>query len=65
MHVADGSKRIDFSVSVSLPTGTTGPVPIIIGLGGSSLDSAIVKGEGVATGTYNHQTIASETSRSG
>jgi hypothetical protein len=34
-------------------------------MGGSSLDSTIVKGEGVATGTYDHQSIASETSRSG
>jgi len=34
-------------------------------MGGSSLDASIVKAEGVATGTYNHQEIASETSRSG
>ena len=34
-------------------------------MGGSSLDASIVKAEGVATGTYDHQAIASETSRSG
>ena len=65
MHVAEGTKMIDFMVSVSLPTGTTGPVPAIIGLGGSSLDAALVRGEGVATMNFDHQMMASESSRSG
>ena len=65
VHVVHMSKTIDFSVTVSLPSGTTGPVPIIIGMGGSSLDASIVRGEGVASGTFNHQQMASETSRSG
>ena len=65
VHVAHMGKTIDFSVSVSVPAGATGPVPIIIGMGGSSLDASIVSGEGVATGTYNHQAMASETSRNG
>ena len=65
VHVEHMGKSIDFSVSVSLPTGTTGPVPIIIGMGGSSLDASIVRAEGVATSTYNHQAMACETSRSG
>jgi hypothetical protein len=59
-------KSISFSVTVSgVPASATGPVPIIIGMGGSSLDASIVSGEGVATGNYNHQQMASETSRSG
>ena len=33
VHVENGGKSIDFSVSVSLPSGTTGAVPIIIGMG--------------------------------
>jgi len=65
VHVADGTKMIDFMVSVSLPTGTSGAVPAIIGLGGSSLDAAIVRGEGVATMNFDHQMMASESSRSG
>ena len=65
VSVTHMGKSTSFSVSVSLPTTGTAPYPIIIGMGGSSLDSALVKGEGVATGTYNHQEIASETSRSG
>jgi hypothetical protein len=65
VHVEHMGKSIDFSVPVSVPAGVTGPAPIIIGMGGSSLDASIVSGEGVATGTYNHQAMASETSRSG
>ena len=66
VHVADGSKMIDFSVPISLPSGVSGPVPIIIGLGGTAgLDAAILRAEGVATGSYNHGQIANEGSRSG
>jgi hypothetical protein len=65
VNVSHMGKSTSFSVSVSLPTGTTGPVPIIIGMGGSSLNATLVRGEGVATGSYNHQEMASETSRSG
>src|SRR5262252_4816687 len=65
VHVDNNGKSIDFSVSVSIPAGKTGPVPIIIGLGGSSLDPSIVSAEGVATGNYDHQAMSSETSRTG
>ena len=65
VSVTHMGKSTTFSVPVSLPSGVSGPVPIIIGMGGSSLDASIVRAEGVATGTYNHQEIASETSRSG
>jgi hypothetical protein len=64
VHVEHKGKSIDFSVSVSGVKGS-GPVPIIIGVGGSSLDSGIVSGEGVASGNYDHQKMSSETSRSG
>jgi hypothetical protein len=65
VHVENGGKSIDFSVPITLPSGASGPVPIIIGLGGSSLDASIVSGEGVATGTYDHQGMDSESSRTG
>ena len=65
VHVEDAGKMIDFSVPVTMPSGASGPVPIIIGLGGSSLDAGIVSGEGVASGNYDHQAMASETSRTG
>ncbi|MEI9941075.1 MAG: cellulose-binding protein [Pseudomonadota bacterium] len=65
VHVEDGGKSIDFSVPVTMPSGASGPVPIILGLGGSSLDAGIVSGEGVATGNYDHQGMDSETSRTG
>jgi len=65
VHVEDGGKSIDFSVPVKMPSGASGAVPIILGLGGSSLDASIVSAEGVATGTYDHQAMASETGRTG
>ena len=65
VHAVLGSKSIDFSVPISVPSGAKGPVPIIIGLSGSSLDSGIVSGEGVATGTYDIQGMMSESSRTG
>ncbi len=65
VHVAHGGKSIDFSVSISMPTGVSGAVPAIIGLGGGSLDASIVKGEGVAIITYDMSAIADEKSRSG
>jgi hypothetical protein len=65
VHVEHKGKSIDFSVSVTMPGSASGPVPAIIGVGGSSLDSSIVKGEGVAQLTYDHQKISSETDRSG
>jgi hypothetical protein len=65
VHVAQGGKTIDFSVPISLPSGAKGPIPIIIGLGGSSLDPAIVSAEGVATGTYDHDAMMNEDSRTG
>src|SRR5580692_10083390 len=65
VHAVLGSKSIDFTVPISLPSGAKGPIPIIIGVGGSSLDPAIVSAEGVATGTYDNQGMMSESSRTG
>jgi hypothetical protein len=65
VHVEHGGKTADFSVTVSLPSGASGPVPAIIGLGGGSLDASIVKGEGVATINYDNTAISSETTRNG
>lgn len=65
VHVEHGGKTIDFKVSVSRPTGVTGAVPAIIGLGGGNLDKALVSAEGVASINYDNYALASETSRSG
>ena len=65
VHAVLGSKSIDFTVPISIPSGAKMPAPIIIGLGGSSLDPGTVSAEGVATGTYDHQGMMSESSRTG
>jgi hypothetical protein len=65
VHAVLGSKSIDFSVPISIPSGAKMPAPIIIGLGGSSLDAGTVSAAGVATGNYDHQGMMSESSRTG
>jgi hypothetical protein len=65
VHVDNGGKSIDFTVPITLPPNAKGPVPIIIGLTGSSLPSSITNAEGVATGTYDIQGMMSESSRTG
>jgi hypothetical protein len=65
VHVEHMGKSIDFSVSVSIPSGSTQPVAAIIGLGGGSLDAGIVKAEGVAMINYDNNKLASETDRTG
>jgi hypothetical protein len=65
VHAEGGGKSIDFSVPITLPSGAKGPVPIIIGLSGFSLDKGIVTGEGVAWGTYDNNSMDSETARTG
>jgi len=65
VHVVVGSKSVDFSVSVSLPSGAKKPAPVIIGLGGGSLDKSILTAEGVGLANYSNNTISSETSRTG
>ncbi|WP_434041056.1 MULTISPECIES: glucuronyl esterase domain-containing protein [Sorangium] len=65
VRVEHGGKSIEFSVSVSLPRGASGPVPAIIGLGGGSLDKSLLAEEGVATINYNNNAMSSETGRTG
>jgi hypothetical protein len=65
VHVEQDGKMGDFSASISLPSGASGPVPAIIGLGGGSLDSSIVKGEGVAIINYDNYGISNEDNKSG
>jgi hypothetical protein len=66
VHVDNGGgKTIDFTVPIVLPPSPKGPVPIIIGLTGSSLPKSITDAEGVATGTYDIQGMMSESSRTG
>jgi hypothetical protein len=71
VNVDHGGKSISFSIPISLPSGADGPVPLMIGLGGvggfggdANLGDT-VKAEGVATGNYSHNELASESSRSG
>jgi hypothetical protein len=65
VKVSDKGKSTTFSASVSLPGTGTGPYPAIVVLAsagfGAPLDSAVVKGEGVAIITYDPYAVGKET----
>ena len=65
VKVTVGSNSVEFSVPVSIPSNAKMPAPAIIGLGGGSLDKAIVSEEGVATMNYSNNTISAESDRTG
>jgi hypothetical protein len=61
VNVADNGKTATFSASLSLPSGGTGPYPVVVILGGFGADSATIKGEGVATINYDPFAVGRET----
>jgi hypothetical protein len=60
--VTENGKTITFTASISLPTTGTSPYPAIIGVGGTSLNSAAIKNLGVALITFNNNDIAAQNS---
>ncbi len=65
VHVEHMGKSADFSVSITLPSGATGPVPAMIGLGGGSLSKSILMTEGVASINYDNYAISDENTKGG
>jgi hypothetical protein len=63
VSVENQGQSVSFSATITLPPGATGPVPAIIGYGGSSFRDVIL-GEGVAFITYNVGAVGDETTRS-
>ena len=57
VKVTNAGKTMSFSVSVKMPSGVTGPVPAIIGLGGANVPIPA----GVATLTFNIDEVAQHT----
>jgi len=62
VDVQNQGQSVSFSATVSMPLGVTGPVPAIIGYGGSSFRDTISQ-EGVAFITYNLAAVGDETTR--
>lgn len=63
VNVTNAGQTVTFSATVTLPAGATGPVPAIIGYGGSAFQDAILA-EGVAFINYNVTAVGDETTRS-
>ena len=59
VHVEHEGKSADFSVTVSLPPGASGPVPGMFQADGSGVPSSFLHGEGVAAITYRHNAAES------
>lgn len=60
VNVQNQGQSVTFSASITLPPGATGPVPAIIGYGGSSFEEAILA-EGVAFINYGVDAVGDET----
>ncbi len=60
VNVTQAGRTATFSATVSLPAGVTGPVPAVIGYGGSNFEDAI-KQEGVAFINYDLGAVGAET----
>lgn len=60
VNVQNQGQSVSFSATISLPPGATGPVPAIIGYGGSSFQDAILA-EGVAFINYDIGDVGNET----
>jgi hypothetical protein len=63
VDVQNQGQTASFSATITLPPGATGPVPAIIGYGGSSFQDAILA-EGVAFINYNVTDVGDETTYS-
>jgi hypothetical protein len=63
VNVDHQGQSVSFGATIALPAGATGPVPAVIGYGGSSFRDVIL-GEGIAFITYNVGAVGDETTRS-
>jgi hypothetical protein len=63
VQVQNQGQTASFSATISLPAGATGPVPAVIGYGGSSFQDTILA-EGIAFINYNVTAVGDETTYS-
>jgi hypothetical protein len=62
VNVSNQGQTASFSAAITMPEGVTGPVPAVIGYGGSSFQAAI-NAEGVAFINYPVDAVGDETTR--
>jgi len=56
----DHERSISFPVTLSLPSGSKAPYPVMIGVGGSSLDPELLDELGIATIRFDNDAIAAQ-----
>lgn len=62
VNVTNQGQTASFTAAITMPAGVTGPVPAIIGYGGSSFQSTILE-EGVAFINFSLASVGDETTR--
>jgi hypothetical protein len=58
--VSDQGKNVSFSITIDRPDGARGPIPLLIGIGGSSLDNSVFSQNGVATANLNNNAMGAQ-----
>lgn len=57
VNVREQDRSISFSVTINRPAGADGAIPLLIGVGGSSLDNSVFSQNGVATTNLNNNAM--------
>ncbi|XXX78410.1 hypothetical protein WMF30_06525 [Sorangium sp. So ce134] len=61
VDVSEGGKSISFSIDINRPSGApSGPIPLLIGVGGSSLDNSVFSQNGVATASFDNNGMGAQ-----
>ncbi|WP_437591207.1 glucuronyl esterase domain-containing protein [Sorangium sp. So ce1000] len=60
VNVSEGGKSVSFSINISRPSGASGAIPLLIGVGGSNLDNTVFSQNGVATATFDNNAMGAQ-----
>jgi hypothetical protein len=58
--VSDQGRNVSFSIQISRPNGAQGAIPLLIGVGGSSLDNSVFTQNGVATANFDNNGMGAQ-----
>jgi hypothetical protein len=58
--VSDQGRNVSFSIQINRPNGAQGTIPLLIGVGGSSLDNSVFTENGVATANLNNNAMGAQ-----
>ncbi|HTV24950.1 MAG TPA: hypothetical protein VMG12_39930, partial [Polyangiaceae bacterium] len=58
--VSDQGRNVSFSITINRPNGAQGAIPLLIGVGGSSLDNTVFTQNGVATANFDNNGMGAQ-----